>query len=144
MNVVRTIDVRVDSARAFTIFTEEIGAWYRSGRWSWNDPTRAVGIRLEPGVGGRWIEVWDAATGEGYELGRVLVWEPGERLVVTYRNVHMPPGDTEIDVRFEALLNGTRVTLHHRGVRRMSEVQRANAWVNFMAWFGDYADDRLP
>jgi len=26
----------------------------------------------------------------------------------------------------------------------MSEVQRANAWVNFMAWFGDYADDRLP
>jgi len=26
----------------------------------------------------------------------------------------------------------------------MSEVQRANAWVNFMSWFGDYADDRLP
>jgi len=26
----------------------------------------------------------------------------------------------------------------------MSKVQRANAWVNFMAWFGDYADDRLP
>jgi len=26
----------------------------------------------------------------------------------------------------------------------MSEVQRADAWVNFMAWFGDYADDRLP
>ena len=144
MNVVRTIEVRVDSARAFAIFTEEIGAWYRAGRWSWNDPTRAVGIRLEPGVGGRWIEVWDAATGEGYELGRVLVWEPGERLVVTYRNVYMAPGDTEIDVRFEALLSGTRVTLHHRGVRRMSEVQRANAWVNFMAWFGDYADDRLP
>jgi len=31
VNVVRTIDVRVGSTRAFAIFTEEIGAWYRAG-----------------------------------------------------------------------------------------------------------------
>lgn len=104
----------------------------------WNDPARAIGILIEPGIGGRWLEVWDEATKEGYELGRVLVWEPGERLVLTYRNVHLPPGDTEIEVRFESLGAATRVTLEHRGVQELSEAQRANAWVNFMAWFREY------
>ncbi len=72
------------------------------------------------------------------------MWEPGERLVVTYRNAHRPPGDTEIDVRFEALLNGTRATLS--SPRRPQDVggSAGERLVNFMAWFDDYADDRLP
>jgi hypothetical protein len=102
------------------VFTGEIGEWYRSGPHSWNDPGRAVGIRFEPGVGGRWIEVWDEASGEGYELGRIRVWEPGERLVVSYRNVQLPPGlETEIEVRFEPVQDGTRVTLEHRGLEAL-------------------------
>ena len=100
MNVVRSVEVAVDPATAFRLFTEEIGSWYRSGKWSWNDPVRAKTILIEPGVGGRWLEVWDEEANEGYELGRVLVWEPGERVVLTYRNVHMPPGDTEVEIRF--------------------------------------------
>ncbi|MBA2460203.1 MAG: SRPBCC domain-containing protein [Actinobacteria bacterium] len=144
MNVVRSVDVGVDPGTAFSLFTGEIGRWYRSERWSWNDPGRAVGIRIEPGIGGRWLEVWDAETGEGFELGRVLVWEPGVRLVVTYRNVHMPPGDTEIEVRFEPAEAGTRVTLEHRGVGHMSDEQRDNAWLSFMGWFRDYVAERFP
>lgn len=142
MNVVRAVDVGVDPGTAFRLFTEEIGRWYRSGRWSWNDPDRAVGILIEPGVGGRWLEVWDDTTKEGYELGRVLVWEPGRRLLLTYRNVHLPPGDTEVEVRFEGIAGGTKVTLEHRGGSELSEAQRANAWLNFMAWFRDYAAQR--
>ena len=138
MKVVRSIDVAVDSDTAFRLFTEEIGSWYRSGRWSWNDPERAKTILIEPGVGGRWLEVWDETTGEGYELGRVRIWEPGERVVLSYRNVHMPD-DTEVEVRFERAGTVTRVTLEHRGIAEMSDAQRANAWVNFMAWFREYA-----
>jgi hypothetical protein len=140
VNVVRSVEVAVDPATAFRLFTEEIGSWYRSGKWSWNDPVRAKTILIEPGVGGRWLEVWDAEADEGYELGRVLVWEPGERLVLTYRNVHMPPGETEVEIRFEPTGSATRVTLEHRGVAKMSDAQRANAWVNFMAWFREYAE----
>jgi len=140
VNVVRTVDIGVDAGTAFRLFTEEIGHWYRRGRWSWNDPDRAVGILIEPGVGGRWLEVWDDTTKEGYELGRVLVWEPGERLLLTYRNVHLPPGETEVEIRFEGIAGGTKVTLEHRGVPELSEAQRANAWLNFMAWFRDYAE----
>ena len=101
---------------------------------------RAKTILIEPGIGGRWLEVWDESTGEGYELGRVLVWEPGERVVLSYRNVHLPPGDTEVEVRFEPIGTATRVTLEHRGIAEMSEAQRANAWLNFMAWFREYAE----
>jgi len=54
--VVRTVDVAVDPATAFEVFTAEIDDWYERGRYSWHDPKRAVRIRFEPGVGGRWIE----------------------------------------------------------------------------------------
>jgi hypothetical protein len=142
--VVRSIDVDVDPATAFKIFTEEIGEWYKGGPHSWNDPKRAVGIRFEPGVGGRWLEVWDEATGEGFEIGRILAWEPGARLLLAYRNVYLPPDPlTEIEVRFEEIGGGTRVTLEHRGWERLPPdvvakwVER-KAWVMFMTWFRDH------
>lgn len=64
--IVRTVEVGVLPSDAFKIFTDEIDAWYVHGPYSWNDPERAVGIRFEPWAGGRWIEVWDEARGEGY------------------------------------------------------------------------------
>jgi activator of Hsp90 ATPase-like protein len=142
--VVRTIEVAVDPATAFEVFTEEIGEWYRSGPYSWNDPERAVGIRFEPGVGGRLVEVHDEATGEGFEMGRILVWEPGARLVFAYSNVYFPPDpQTEVEVRFEAKGgSGTLVTLEHRGLDRLPPefVRRFEdrAWIAFMSWFREY------
>lgn len=141
--IVRTVEVAVDPATAFEVFTEEIGAWYKGLAHAWNDPERAVGIRFEPGVGGRLLEVWDEATGEGYEMGRILVWEPGERLVLAYRNVTLPPEPlTEVEVRFEPADDGTRVSLVHRGWERLpAEVfttWASRAWIPFMHAFGDH------
>jgi hypothetical protein len=81
---------------------------------------------------------------EGYELGRVRAWEPGERLVVSYRNVQLPPAiETEIEVRFEAIAGGTRVALEHRGLEALPADELAlweeRAWVGFMRWFRDHA-----
>lgn len=142
MNVVREIEVAVEPATAFALFTDEMAEWYRSGSHSWNDPEKAVGIRFEPGVGGRWLEVWDAETGEGFEIGRVLVWDPGERLVVTYRNVHLPPGESRVEVRFEPVAGGTRVTLEHSGLGELSERFREHAWLNFIGWYRDYVTEK--
>ena len=69
--LVRTIDVSVDPETAFEAFTNEIGEWYRGGRHSWNDPERAIGIRFDPGVGGRLLELY--AEGEPYVMGDVTV-----------------------------------------------------------------------
>jgi hypothetical protein len=109
-----SISVAVDPHAAFEVFTEEIDAWYRRGPHDFADPERAVGIRFEPGVGGRLIEVYDARTGDGLEVGEIVVWEPGSRLVFVDNR------KTEVDVLFEPDGdNATRVTLEHRGLERL-------------------------
>ena len=145
-SVVRTVDVPVDPGEAFRLFTDEIDDWYVRGRWSWNDPERAVAIRFEPGVGGRLVEVWDAETGEGYEMGRVLAWEPGRRVAWSFRNVHMQADGTVVDVRFQPSGAGTRVTLEHSGLEVLPpdelERTRERAWLPVVRAFADYAGSR--
>lgn len=144
--LVRTIEVSVDPATAFEAFTSEIGEWYRGGPHSWNDPQRAIGIRFDPGVGGRLLELY--AEGEPYVMGDVTVWEPGERLVFQWHNELLPPVDppTEVEVRFEPIPAGTRVVLEHRGLERwpeaVSDMFARRAWGVFMAWFRDHVAER--
>jgi hypothetical protein len=128
--VTASVELAVDPATAFAVFTEEIGRWWRPGPINWNDSQRAIGIRIEPGVGGRWLEVYDEATGEGFECGRILVWEPGARLVLLYRDAGHDIDDTEVEVRFEAIEGGTRVTLEHRGWERLLPDHEAGAASN--------------
>ncbi len=72
-------------------------------------------LRFDPeGPGGRLVTRFD--DGREWEIGAVRHWLPGERLAFGWR----PPsfGDaqaTEVDVRFEAVGDGTRVTVEHRG-----------------------------
>jgi hypothetical protein len=111
-----TTVIDVDPRTAFDIFTKEIGTWWRRDPRYRFDPTRNGVMRFEPGVGGRLVEVHDQKSGEGFEVGRVLAWEPGTRLVFDFRSRTFAPGErTEVEVRFEPAGSGTRVTLEHRG-----------------------------
>jgi mannose-6-phosphate isomerase-like protein (cupin superfamily) len=144
--VTATVEVAVNPARAFAIFTEEIGQWWRPGPINWNDSHRAIGIRFESWVGGRLLEVYDAATGEGFECGRVVVWEPGVRLVFLYRDAGHEIDDTEVEVRFEPIEGGTRVTLEHRGweklrpelAERKRKIKRWG-WAGILDWYKEWA-----
>lgn len=71
-SVTASVEVAVDPATAFAIFTGEIGRWWRPGPINWYDSARAISIRFEPGVGGRWIEIYDPARLRP-ELGSVFV-----------------------------------------------------------------------
>jgi uncharacterized protein YndB with AHSA1/START domain len=138
MTVVRSVDVPVAPAEAFRAFTEEIDDWYERGPYSWNDPERAVAIRFDEG---RLLEVYDE--GEPFEMGRVTAWEPGRRLAFAYRSVQLPIDlETEVEVRFEPVPEGTRVTLEHRGLERLQAdvyaLWQQRAWVRFMQVFADY------
>ena len=142
MSVVRSVDVPVDAGTAFRMFTEEIDEWYERGQYSWNDPDRAVAIRFERG---RLLEVWD--DGDGYEMGLVTAWEPGERLAFAYRSMHLPPElETEVEVRFDPIAAGTRVTLEHRGLELLPpdeyERWRMRAWAPFIETFRRYVNAR--
>jgi hypothetical protein len=145
-SVTAAVDVAVDPATAFEVFTEEIDAWYQRGPHSWRFPERAVGIRCEPGVGGRILEVHDEA-GEGFEFGRITVWEPGTRLVFTDLTSSAPPDAvTEVEVRFEPAPGGSRVTLEHRGLDllppEVAAQKRQYGWQTLLRWFDEYMEAR--
>ncbi|HEY0447575.1 DUF4440 domain-containing protein [Actinophytocola sp.] len=100
-----SVEVGIEPAVAFDVFTRETGAWWRKDRalWGTGGP-----IRFEPGVGGRVLDADE-------EVGRVKVWEPGPRLVFSYGGEHTGAEQTEVEVRFEAVDTGTRVVLRHYG-----------------------------
>jgi uncharacterized protein YndB with AHSA1/START domain len=141
-----SVEVAVEPDIAFEIFTLEIGRWWRPGPINWNYSDRAVGMRIEPRVGGRWIEVHDEATGEGFEHGRVLVWEPGRRLVLRYEDRGHDIDGTEVEVVFDAIDGGTRVTLTHRGWEKLAADLAARkisnkrwGWANILGWYQEWA-----
>jgi len=112
--------VRTTPEIAFRVFTEEIDAWWKLGPRFRVHAERKSTMRLEPRVGGRFLEVYDAAGPEreqdAFELGKVRVWEPPERVVFEMRGRDFKPDErTEVDVRFEPTHGGTRVTVHHTG-----------------------------
>jgi len=111
-----TTVVALDPLTAFSVFTEEIGAWWRpriAGLFREGPPGV---MKFEAGRNGRLLEVYADRPDDPFEIGRVLAWIPGERLVFEWRQRGFAPHDvTEVEVRFEAVKAGTRVTVEHRG-----------------------------
>jgi uncharacterized protein YndB with AHSA1/START domain len=112
-----TISVAVDRAAAFDVFTRETDLWWR------RDVRHRVGGRnpgtlmFEPREGGRLFESYDTANGKQvFEYGRIKTWQPPARLVFEWRNANFAKSEvTEVEVIFDEIEGGTRVTLHHRG-----------------------------
>jgi uncharacterized protein YndB with AHSA1/START domain len=100
--------------RVFEAFTTEIGQWWRPHQLF---PFTGRGdgrLAIEPRPGGRFTESYP--DGDEFEIGRVLVWEPPERLALSWRAETFPPGvETSVHVRFEAVDTATRVVVEHLG-----------------------------
>jgi uncharacterized protein YndB with AHSA1/START domain len=106
--------VAADPATAFTVFTEEVDTWWKRGPRFRPSVHGAGVLRFEGGVGGRLLETYD--NGSSFEFGRVTVWQPGERLVMQMMARNLKPGEfTEVEIRFKAEGDQTRVTVEHRG-----------------------------
>ena len=134
---------------AFALFTDEIGLWWRRDTRYWNDPERGQSLRIEPRAGGRFVEVHDLDTGEGFEIGRVTAWEPGRRLGLTWTQANWPEDvSTDIEVTFEPAGDGTRVRLAHSGWERVPEGEArigaySGGWQEILGWFAEHrAADR--
>jgi uncharacterized protein YndB with AHSA1/START domain len=143
--VSQSIEVRVDPTTAFDLYTDKINRWWKRDSWYWNDRDRARRLRIEPWVGGRFVEVYDEATGEGFEIGRVREWEPGRRVVYSWRQADWQPGEEmEIEVTFEPAATGTLVTINVRGWERVTggaEVGRGygEGAKELLAWYAEAA-----
>jgi uncharacterized protein YndB with AHSA1/START domain len=106
--------VAASPALAFDVFTGEIAAWWRPNRMFAFTPRSPGVLAFEGGEGGRLTET--LASGKVFEIGRVRVWAPPERLVFSWRQATFSADqETEVEVRFEPAGDETRVTVEHRG-----------------------------
>lgn len=116
--VVVALRVKASAVHAFDVFTREIDAWWQPNLMFQFTPRSPGVLAFEPpaadGQGGRFIET--LKSGKVFEIGKIRVWEPGERLVFGWRQATFAPGqNTEVEVRFETVGEETRVTIEHSG-----------------------------
>ena len=104
------VEVAADPVTAFQVFTEEIDLWWVRNPINFWDSGRVTAMRIEPGVGGRVLEVYSGD--DVLELATITEWEPGARL--GYRS---SVDDTETRIDFAAVDGGTRVTVVQSLVR---------------------------
>ncbi|WP_117208827.1 VOC family protein [Allorhizocola rhizosphaerae] len=130
------VEVSVDPATAFRAFTEEIDRWWVPGPINNWDTSGSLGKRIEPGVGGRIVEVYQD---DALELGRITVWEPGSRLV--YRS---SVDESEVDIQFEATGSGTRVSVEHYLLPGADETRAALFWPNVIRWLVPWCENHDP
>jgi uncharacterized protein YndB with AHSA1/START domain len=115
-SVTVSIEIAVPPAVAFAVFTEDLDAWWQRGpRYRFLAPYQGV-LRLEPRAGGRLLHVRDDDARDEFVVGQVRVWDPPGRLAFSWRLPNFTAEQsTEVEVRFEAVADGTRVTLTHGG-----------------------------
>ena len=133
----REVTVKASQARAFEVFTANIGRW-----WPRSHHIGAVDFEtviIEPREGGRWFE--RGVDGVECDVGKVLVWDPPGRLVLGWQLTPEwrfdPDLITEVEVRFIAEgPAATRVELEHRDLERFgdraeavrSQIDAPNGW----------------
>jgi len=109
-----SLRVKTSPARAFEIFARDIALWWTPNILFQFTPCSPGTLAFEPHEGGRFTET--LANGTVFEIGRVRVWKPGERLVFGWRQATFRPSqDTEVEITFEAVGAETRVTVIHSG-----------------------------
>jgi uncharacterized glyoxalase superfamily protein PhnB len=131
------VTVPLDPASAFSVFTDEMDLWWVRSPISFHDAARAVARRCEPGVGGRLLEVYDEALGDGLELGRFTQWEPGARIGWV-----SSIDDVLVEVTFVPVDGGTRVRVEAT-VPEGGQDRGGTSWVRVgPPWFGDWCSRR--
>jgi uncharacterized protein YndB with AHSA1/START domain len=105
--IVKSVVLRCEPARAFALFTQRAGEWWPSARRHTDDDASI--IRIEPD--GPFFE--RAADGTEVQLGRVRAFAPPHRLALDWFPGTGPAEPTFVEVDFEPVDGGTRVTVTH-------------------------------
>jgi uncharacterized glyoxalase superfamily protein PhnB len=136
-SVASEVEVALDPATAFAVFTDEIDLWWLRGPINNWDSARVVEMRCEPGVGGRLLEIYDEAASDMLEIARITAWEPGVRLAWD-----SSVDDVQIEVRFEAVADGTLVRVEAT-VPAGGKDEGGSAFVRVTPpWFGAWCAKR--
>jgi hypothetical protein len=150
IKVGHTLTVEAPIERAFAVFTEGFGGWWPASHHL--GESELVDAIIEPRAGGRWYE--RNADGSECDWGHVIAWEPPRRVLLAWQldaDWRFDPDlVTEVEVRFEADGERTRVAFEHRHLERMGaraeEVRRSvdspEGWRGILARYGEAAATR--
>ena len=122
----KNVVIDAPQARVFSVFTDGIDKWWP--REHHVGPTPLKQAVLEPKAGGRWYSLCEDGT--EVNVGKVLVWEPPKRLVLSWQLTAEWKYDaefvTEVEVTFTAEgPKKTRVDLEHRNLARFGTAATA-------------------
>lgn len=116
----KSIRVKASQSHAFEVFTSGLGGWWPRTHTVGKPPMRTA--VMEPRLGGRWYEL--SEDGSEADVGKILVWEPPHRFVMSWDLNSAWQPDTmvgsEVEVRFVADgSDATIVELEHRKFERL-------------------------
>ena len=121
----KTVLVRASAEHAFEVFTAGINRWWPKTHGIGTAPPKESII--EPFVGGRWYTRCE--DGSDVVIGRVRVWQPAKRFVVSWEISSDWKPDaraqyaSEVEVQFVQESDGqTRIELEHRDFERMGAI----------------------
>jgi uncharacterized protein YndB with AHSA1/START domain len=115
-----SVTVPISAQRAFTLFTQGFNTWWIGHHIGTAELAEAV---IEPRVDGRWYE--RGVDGTECDWGKVLVYEPPGRLVMTWQlnsDFKYDPDlshASEVEVRFTESDGQTTVDFEHRYIERL-------------------------
>jgi uncharacterized protein YndB with AHSA1/START domain len=147
--IIQSVTVRAPPARAFDLFTSRMNQWWPARATIGKNPF--VSIVLEPGAGGQWFE--RDAEGTETKWGKVLAWDPPERVLLAWQINSQFTYDTdfvtEVEISFTPTAQGgTTVTLEHRNLERFgADAERiagllGGGWPRHMADYAQFADSQ--
>ena len=125
--------------RAFTAFTAEMASWWPLATHSVGGDD-AVGETVDGRVGGQITE--HLRDGSTSVWGTITAWEPPGHLAFSWHAGSDPTEPTHVEVSFEAVDGGTRLTLVHTGWERRHDGDRMRGSYD-SGWdvvLGRYAD----
>ena len=141
MTINKVVHVKRTPEDAFRLFVEEMGRWWPShtGKFTYN-AEKADDVILEARVGGRFYERYK--DGEEFDIGQVIAVERPQRIVFTWGAGARGEGTTEVEVRFAAEGDGTRVSLEHRDIEHLGELAHSfdEGWDEVLGYYVRSAD----
>ena len=146
----KEIVVNASQERCFGVFTAGIDKWWSREHHIGKSPLKE--FVLEQQAGGRWYSVCE--DGSEVNVGRVLVWQPSSRLVLSWQITAKWQYDadfvTEVELRFTPLgPKQTRVELEHRKLEAYGTdaetmhktFDSEDAWVRTLALYAGTAEE---
>ncbi len=131
--ITKSVTLACDPARAFALFTEHAGVWWPEDRRHTDDAESAICIEAS----GRFFE--RATDGTEIELGVVRRFEPPQRLILDWYPGTGPENPTQVEIRFDTIEGGTRVSIVHGPGVAAADVFRRTAPAYERSWESVFA-----